>query len=233
MVIDAHGVRFAVLAQEAFDAALRRLGAAEADAEVEFGQLAFADLFVQDAQRLGVLRRDDDAARVAVDAVAQRGGKGIFLARLPLALLVEIGEQMVDERIDLLPLVGVDDHSGGLIKQHDVFILIDDMQPWVDDREIDVLLARRFKELVVEVKLEPVALAQAVVALSAGSVDLDALEADVLLRQRGGQQGNGLAEKAVEPLIGVIFLDGKLSHNAAPFARKNTSRSFYDTHRQM
>ena len=35
MVIDAHGVRFAVLAQEAFDAGLRRLGAAEADAEVE------------------------------------------------------------------------------------------------------------------------------------------------------------------------------------------------------
>ena len=182
---------------------------------------------------LGVLRRDDDAARVAVDAVAQRGGKGIFLARLPLALLVEIGEQMVDERIDLLPLVGVDDHSGGLIKQHDVFILIDDMQPWVDDREIDVLLARRFKELVVEVKLEPVALAQTAVSFGAGSVDLDALEADVLLRQRGGQQGNGLAEKAVEPLIGVIFMDGELSHGAAPFACKNTSRSFYDTHRQM
>ncbi len=46
MMIDAHGVRFAVLAQKAFDAALRRLGAAEADAEVEFGQLAFADLFI-------------------------------------------------------------------------------------------------------------------------------------------------------------------------------------------
>ena len=230
MVIDAHGVRFAVLAQEAFDAALRRLGAAEADAEVEFGQLAFADLFVQDAQRLG---RDDDATRVAVDAVAQRGREGVLLARLPFALLIEIGEHVVDERVDLLPLVGMDDHSGGLIKQHDVFILIDDMQPWVDDREVDVLLARRFKEFVVEVKLEPVALAQAVVALGAGSVDLDALEADVLLRQRGGQQGNGLEQKAVEPLVGVIFMDGKLSHNAAPFTRKNTSRSFYDTHRQM
>ena len=210
---------FVLLAQEAFDAALRRLGAAEADAEVEFGQLAFADLFVQDAQRLGVLRRDDDAARVAVDAVAQRGREGVLLARLPFALLIEIGEQMVDERIDLLPLVGVDDHSGGLIKQQNVLILVKDVQLWICDGEVDVLLARRFKELVVEVKLEPVALAQAVVALGAGSVDLDALEADVLLRQRGGQQGNGLEQKAVEPLVGVIFLDGKLSHNAAPFVR--------------
>ena len=233
MVIDAHGVRFAVLAQEAFDAALRRLGAAEADAEVEFGQLAFADLFVQDAQRLGVFCRDDDAARVAVDAVAQRGSKDIFLARLPLALLVEIGKQMVDERIDLLPLVGVNDEPGWLVEQQNVLILVKDVQLWICDGEVDVLLARRFKELVVEVKLEPVALAQAVVALGAGSVDLDALEADVLLRQRGGQQGNGLEQKAVEPLISVIFLDGKLSHNAAPFTRKNTSRSFYDTHRQM
>ena len=206
--------------------ALRRPGAAEADAEVEFGQLAFADLFVQDAQCLGVLRRDDDAARVAVDAVAQRGSKDIFLARLPLALLVEIGKQMVDERIDLLPLVGVNDEPGWLVEQQNVLILVKDVQLWICDGEVDVLLARRFKELVVEVKLEPV-------ALGAGSVDLDALEADVLLRQRGGQQGNGLEQKAVEPLVGVIFMDGKLSHNAAPFTRKNTSRSFYDTHRQM
>ena len=140
MVIDAHGVRFAVLAQEAFDAALRRLGAAEADAEVEFGQLAFADLFVQDAQRLGVLRRDDDAARVAVDAVAQRGSKDIFLARLPLALLVEIGKQMVDERIDLLPLVGVNDEPGWLVEQQNVLILVKDVQLWICDGEVDVLL---------------------------------------------------------------------------------------------
>ena len=95
------------------------------------------------------------------------GGKGIFLARLPLALLVKIGEQMVDERIDLLPLVGVNDEPGWLVEQQNVLILVKDVQLWICDGEVDVLLARRFKELVVEVKLEPVALAQAVVALSA------------------------------------------------------------------
>ena len=103
---------------------------------------------------------------------------------------------MVDERIDLLPLVGVNDEPGWLVEQQNVLILVKDVQLWICDGEVDVLLARRFKELVVEVKLEPVALAQAVVALGAGSVDLDALEADVLLRQRGGQQGNGLAAES-------------------------------------
>ena len=140
---------------------------------------------------------------------------------------------MVDERIDLLPLVGVNDEPGWLVEQQNVLILVKDVQLWICDGEVDVLLARRFKEFVVDVELELVALAQTAVSFGARAVDLDALEADVLLRQRGGQQGNGLEQKAVEPLVGVIFLDGKLSHNAAPFARKNTSRSFYDTHRQM
>ena len=125
---------------------------------------------------------------------------------------------MVDERIDLLPLVGVNDKPGWLVEQQNVLILVKDVQLWICDGEGDILLARRFYELVVEVMLEPLGLAQAVVSLGAGSVDLDALEADVLLRQRGGQQGNGLEQKAVEPLVGVIFMDGKLSHNAAPFA---------------
>ena len=147
--------------------------------------------------------------------------------------MIEIGEHVVDERIDLLPLVGVNDEPSWLVEQQNVLVLVKDVQLWICDGEVDILLARRFKELVVEVKLEPVALAQAVVALGAGSVDLDALEADVLLRQRGGQQGNGLEQKAVETLVSVIFMDGELSHGAAPFARKNTSRSFYDTLRQM
>ena len=75
------------------------------------------------------------------------------------------------------------------------------------------------------VPLLPASLAQKYIRLKrikvngARAVDLDALEADVLLRQRGGQQGNGLEQKAVEPLVGVIFLDGELSHGAAPFAR--------------
>ena len=64
-----------IAAQEVFDAAARRLGSAEHHADVFLFQLVLLDLVVQDAQRLGGLRRDDDAAGVAVDAVAQSRGE--------------------------------------------------------------------------------------------------------------------------------------------------------------
>ena len=56
--------------------------------KIIFGDLAVADLVVQNAQRLGVFRRDDDAAGVAVDAVAKRRGKGVFPPGVPLFLLI-------------------------------------------------------------------------------------------------------------------------------------------------
>ena len=43
------------------------------------------------------------------------------------------------------------------------------------------------------------------VPLGALAVDLDALEADILLQQGGGQQRQILCNKAVQPLAGVIF----------------------------
>ena len=44
------------------------------------------------------------------------------------------------------------------------------------------------------------------VALGAFAVQLDSLEADIFLRQRSRQQGNGLDQKAIEPLAGVCLL---------------------------
>ena len=61
------------------------------DAEIGLIDLTVADLIVQDAQRLGVFRRDDDAAGVAVDAVAERGGEGVFGLRVPFAALTQVG----------------------------------------------------------------------------------------------------------------------------------------------
>ena len=82
---------------------------------------------------------------------------------------------MVDERVDLFVFVGVDDQTCGLIEQHDVFVLIDDVQPRRRDREIDILFARCFEELVVDVALQHVARAELLIPLSARTVDLDAL----------------------------------------------------------
>ena len=115
--------------------------------------MAVANLVVQEAQRFSDFRRDDDAASVAVDAVAEGGGEGVLLAWPPLALLIEVGEHVVDERIDFLVLVGVGKHARGLVEQHDVLVLVDDLKPRRRDREVDVYLARRLEKLIVDVAL--------------------------------------------------------------------------------
>ena len=53
---------------------------------------------------------------------------------------------------------------------------------------------------------------QTVVPLGALAVDFDPLEADVLLGQRGREEGDSLAQPAVQPLSGVIFRDGEFLH---------------------
>ena len=69
------------------------------------------------------------------------------------ALLIEVGEHVVDERIDFLVLVGVGKHARGLVEQHDVLVLVDDLEPRRRDREVDVFLARRLEKLIVDVAL--------------------------------------------------------------------------------
>ena len=61
---------------------------------------------------------------------------------------------------------------------------------------------------------------QPLVPLGPGSVALDALEADVFLQQRRGQQGQTLGYEAVQPLPGVVFSDGDLPHGGASLTDK-------------
>ena len=121
------------------------------DAEVGFFNLAAADLVVQNAQRLGVFRRDDDAAGVAVDAVAQRGGEGIFRLRVPLAGLAQVGLDVRDERVPAPLARAVAQHAGLFVRQQDVFVLVDDVEPRRCDLQPGVVLRGLFKKLVVDV----------------------------------------------------------------------------------
>src|SRR5699024_5575667 len=109
------------------------------------------DLVVHDAQRLGGLGGDDDAAGVAVDAVAQGGDKGGLVPRVPLAGLGQIGLDVGDERVRAAALVGVDDHAGLLVRQKDIVILVQNLH--ARDRNFlkGHLLGRPFKKLVVDV----------------------------------------------------------------------------------
>ena len=113
-----------VLQKKALDAALRRLGPPQGDAEIGFLDLVVPDLFVEDAQGLGVLGGDDDAAGVPVDAVAEGGGEGILQAGVPLLLLIEIGLDVGEQGVHPLVLVGVDHQTGALVQQHDLVVFI-------------------------------------------------------------------------------------------------------------
>ena len=175
--------------------------------------LAVADLVVEDAQRLGVLGGDDDAAGVAVDAVAQRGGEGVFLARPPFALLGEVGLDVGDERVVVPDARAVAQHARLFVGKEDVLVLVNDRKARRADLEVGVFLARLFKEFIVDIKLQHVAFVQVRIPFGALAVELDALEADVLLQQRFRQQGNGFPDKAVEPLAGVVFLYNQLFHD--------------------
>ena len=122
---------------------------------------------------------------------------------------------MVDERaVVLRAVVRMHGHAGLFVHEQDVFILIDDVELRRRHRQIGVGLGGLVEKLVVDIELQHIALLQARVALRAGVVALDTLEADILLRQRGRQQRNGLGKEAVKPLPRVISADSQFFHGS-------------------
>ena len=109
-------------------------------------------------------------------------------------------------------VMGMNGDTGTLVHQENVFVLVNDVELRRGDGEIGVLLRRRVKEFIVDVELQHVALGQTVIPLRPRIVPLDALQADILLRQRRRQQGNGLGQKTVQPLPGVVFSDFQFLH---------------------
>ena len=119
---------------------------------------------------------------------------------------------MVNQCVDLLRLVRVDDQPRPLVEEHQVLVLIDDVEARLPQREEEVVLLRLGEEFVVDIQLQHVARLQALVALGAGTVHLDALDADILLQQRGRQKRQRFGHKTVQPLPGVVFSDGQFAH---------------------
>ena len=71
------------------------------------------------------------------------------------------------------------------------------------------------EKLVVDIKLEQVPLDQTHVPLCPPAVELDPLETDVLLGQRGGEEGEGLGQPAVQALSSVVRSNDKFLHGAS------------------
>ena len=122
------------------------------DAQIPLVDLPVLDFLVQNAQRLGVFCGDDDAACVAVDAVAQSRGKCVLLSRPPLALGIEIRLNVIDERFAVFrAVVRMDGLTGLLVDQQNIFVLIDDVQLRRGDGQIGVFFLRGIKKLIVDV----------------------------------------------------------------------------------
>ena len=150
-VVYGHLLFLLVLQQEAGYLPLRGSWRPHGDAEVALVDLPIPDLLVDDPQGLGVFGGDDDAAGVAVDAVAQRRGEGVLPPGVPLPLLVEVCLNVVDEGVDLLRLVGVDHQTGALVQQHQILVLVDDIQAGAEQGEEQIILPGLVEELVVDV----------------------------------------------------------------------------------
>jgi len=205
-----------VLQEEALQLAFRRRYLPQRDAEVLLYDLPVADLGGKDAQRLGVFGGDDDAAGVAVDPVAQRRGEGILPLGVPLPLLIQIGLHVVDEGVDLFRLIGVNHQTGPLVQQEDVFVLVENVQFGLEKGQEEVILPGLLEKFVVDIQLQHIAGLQPLIPLTALSVALDALDADVFLQQRDREQGHRLGKEAVQPLTCVIFSDGEFTHRRPP-----------------
>ena len=140
-----------------------------------------------------------------------------------LALLREVLGEGVHQ-IRVAGAVAVAEQVGGLVEHGDVLVLVDDRHLGLIGLLFGGSLLHRLcalgrEKLVVDVQLELVAHVQPHIPLRALSVDFHPLQADILLGQGGGQQGQGLGQPAVQPLPGVVFLDGKLFHGCgAPSA---------------
>ena len=208
-----------VLPKEALDAALRRLGPPQGHTEVGLFDLVAPDFLVEDPQGLRVLGGDDDAPGVPVNAVAQGRGESVLPAGIPLLLLIEVSLDVVDQGVDLLGLVGMAHKALPLVRQEQVFVLVNDGEAGLEDGEEAVFLRGLVEELVVDVELQHVPVLEPHVPLGALAVDLHPLEANVLLGQGRRQQGKGLPQEAVQPLSCVIFSDGDLPHGRLPPCR--------------
>ena len=119
--------------------------------------------------------------------------------------MVQIILNVGNEGVVIVGTRAVAEHSGLLVGQQDILILIDYVYFGRGYLQVCVFLAGLFEKLVVYVKVENVALAKTVFSLRAFAVYLYTLYSYIFLAERGREQGNSLIEKAIQTLTCVIF----------------------------
>ena len=206
-----------VLEEFVLQPALVWLGMTANRTKIVLFDLSVAYFFIQDPKRFGILGRNNDTSGVPVNAVAEGGGEGMLFLRMPFAFLSQIGLNVGDQGV-VIPFPGaVTEHTGLLVSEKDILILIENAEAWFCDLQPGVVLSRRLKKFVIDIQRQYIPDSQAEVPLGGLSVNLDTLETDILLQKAVRQQGNGFCDKTVKPLSGVVFLCGELFHVYSPF----------------
>ena len=85
----------------------------------------------------------------------------------------------------------MDGLAGLFVDEQNVFVLIDNIELRYVNREVGVFLLGGVEKFVVDVKLDRIAEMEPRIAFCTLAVYLNALEADVFLKQRSGEQRNG------------------------------------------
>ena len=125
-------------------------------------------------------------------------------------------------------------HTGALVAQNDIFILIRDRQFGLDAGQCPRILLGRIEKLIADKELNGITLFEHIVLLCAGSIDLDLLGADVFIHQRHGQAANGLGQKFIQSLSCIIFLNGQNLHvNSFRQHRDGEQVSFFSAPRTV
>ena len=140
----------------------------------------------------------------------------MLLLWLPFAFLGKICLDVGDQGV-VIPFSGtVAEYTGFLVGKKKILIFIKNTEPWFRYLQPGIVLSRRFKEFVVDIKRQYITGRKTQIPLGGLPIDLDALEADILLQKTVRQQGNCFGYKAVETLSGIVFTYGELFHVFSP-----------------
>ena len=213
-------VLFVVLPPCGKAAALRD---ADGDGVVFLLEQVGADDLVHVAQGGVALGRDDKALGAAVQPVADAGFEAVLAVGVVFALLCEILGKGV-HKVGVAGAVAVAEQVGGLVEDRNVLVLVDNVHLGL----ILLLFGRlcggfgslRREELVVDVKLDEVAGLDAVLRSTLFTVDLDALVAEALVEQTGGEIAGHALNEAGQPHAVVVGGRGVLFHKKYPLVSK-------------
>ena len=101
------------------------LGDAVYDTQILLCKFMVLDLLIHNPKRLCIFGGNHNTAGIAVDAVAQRRGKGMLCPGIPLVFGIEIGLNMIDQGFAIFRTVmGVDGKAGAFVHQQNVFVLM-------------------------------------------------------------------------------------------------------------